>query len=123
MGLTRILAVYCTCPMMVGVEMEAKGALLKLFPHEAEGEVKATREKSHAHRLLSAFAPAWLPPARGVNSSFGQMVLLSGTCGHLIDHDPPGQTARQAHRKMEKPSRTKSEFSPGLCSVVLASEM
>ena len=83
MGLTRILAVYCTGPMMVWVEMEAEGALLELFPHEAEGEVKAGREKSHAHWVLSAFAPAWLTPAHGVNSSSGQMVLLSGTCGHL----------------------------------------
>jgi hypothetical protein len=48
MGLTRILAVYCTGPLMVGVEMEAEGALLELFPHEAEGEVKAGRQKSHA---------------------------------------------------------------------------
>jgi hypothetical protein len=32
MGLTRILAVYCTGPMMVGVEMEAEDALLELFP-------------------------------------------------------------------------------------------
>jgi hypothetical protein len=83
MGLTRILAVYCAGPMMVGVEMEAEGALLELFPHAAEGEVKAGRQKSHAHRVLSAFAPAWVPPARGVNSSFGQTVLLSVTCGHL----------------------------------------
>jgi hypothetical protein len=67
MGLTRLVDVYCAGPMMVGVEMEAEGALLQLFPHEAKGDVKAGRQKSHVHRVLSAFAPAWLPPARGVN--------------------------------------------------------
>ena len=37
--------------------------------------------------------------------------------------DTSGQPTRHAYRKIENPSRMKSALSPGLCAVVLASEM